>query len=260
MRRLWIVAFLALVACRPAGAAEPMVVRVVHGSPSCQPACGDWISATGEIQAETPAQFRKVLSSLGGRKLAVIIHSPGGRLSAALSIGRMIRARGLAVAVGETRMLQQKVDEVLGEVVPFSGVCTSACPFILAGGVDRYSGESAVVGLHQAMLIRSGKAVNSASPVTSKKRLVADSERTSALFRSMRGKLRSYLAEMGVSPEVVVEMDKATPMSMNRLSMARQKELGLVTSDSSVEQMLGLASQPLQVSDAMLTSSMEPLP
>ncbi len=145
-------------------------------------------------------------------------------------------------------------------MVPFSGVCTSACPFILAGGVERYSGEGAVVGLHQALLISSGKAVNSASTVSSKKRLVADSNRTAALFRNMRGKLRGYLAEMGVSPEVVAEMDKASPMSMNRLSLERQKELGLVTGDTTAEQLVNGVGLPLPAADPQLTATMEPLP
>lgn len=195
-----------------------MRVRIMHG--------GDWISAEGEIRADTPAQFRDVLSRLNGRKLPVVISSPGGRLSAALSIGRMIRKHGLDVTV--------------------QGTCTSACPFVLAGGVERHAAPGAVVGVHQALMIRSGSAEANADG----KQLLANSKATARQFRLMRSKLRSYLGEMGVSPELASEMEKASPFEMNVLSLQRLQELKLVTAEAA----------EVKLSSDILTSSMEPLP
>jgi hypothetical protein len=222
MRRLWTVALAGLTAALLQGgltakAGEPMRVRLLSGK----------IVAEGEIRADTPAQFRKVISQLNGRKRPIVITSPGGRLSAALTIGRMIRKARLDVTV--------------------SGTCTSACPFVLVGGVERRAELDAVVGVHRALMIRSGRAEANGNG----QQLLKNSKATAKQFRLMRARLRAYLGEMGVSPELVGEMDKASPFEMNVLSAQRLEELKLVT----------VADTPtVIVSEALVTGSMEPLP
>jgi len=47
--------------------------------------------------------LRKVVNSLGGRKLPILIHSSGGGIiNQAMLMGYLIRARGLDVAVAKT--------------------------------------------------------------------------------------------------------------------------------------------------------------
>jgi hypothetical protein len=221
MRCLWTVALAGLTAAlllqgAPAGAGEAMRFRLA--------ADGRTLSAIGEIRADTPGQFRKLLAGFKGRKPAIVITSPGGRLSAALALGRLIRKQGLDVTA--------------------RGTCTSACPFVLAGGVKRHAEQDAVIGVHQALMIRSGAEANGSGA-----HLLKDTQATARQFRLLRSRLRSYLGEMGVSPALVSEMDKATPFGMNVLSTERLQELRLVT--------LEPATSP--VAD-LLTSSMEPLP
>lgn len=223
MRCLWTVALAGLTAAllvstSPARSAEAMRFRMDESAGR--------ILATGEIRADTPAEFRKILSQLHGRKLPVVINSPGGRLSAALSIGRMIRKAGLDITV--------------------QGTCTSACPFVLAGGVDRRAGAGSIIGVHQALMIRSGSAEANASG----QQLLKNSKATAQQFRLMRGKLRGYLTEMGVSIQLVDEMDKASPYEMNVLSLQQLQELKLVTADVAV----------VQPATEILTGSTEPLP
>ena len=63
--------------------------------------------------------------------LTVYLNSPGGSVSDALALGRWLRERGANTAMGE------------------SDICLSACPYVLAGGVERTVEEGAWVGVHQ---------------------------------------------------------------------------------------------------------------
>ena len=90
MRRLSILLAL-LILCSGAGGIEaprnlndyptdhPMRIVVFRSSqPGCEPKCAEWISAEGDIVLATAEQLRKVINSLNGRKLPILIHSGGG--------------------------------------------------------------------------------------------------------------------------------------------------------------------------------------
>ena len=77
--------------------------RAGHDSDkACEPGCPEWISAEGVITPGRRAAFARLVASLGGRRLAVLISSHGGSLRDALEMGVLIRAKGLAVAVART--------------------------------------------------------------------------------------------------------------------------------------------------------------
>lgn len=244
MRRLWTVALGCGVALglwaqsAEVRAAEPgMTVSIVHNGESA------WIAADGIISNDTPDKFRTVFSQLGHERLPVIINSPGGRLFAALKIGRMLRSQKLDVMVGETRALASGE----GMIVSGSGVCKSACPFILAAGVHRYSGEGTQVGLHRALLVKPASSPGSITMLASPNQLAAQSANNARLFRAMRAQVRAYLTEMGVSPALADEMDKASATDMNYLSVERQRELGLITAEvSAMNLLLPALREPLQ--------------
>jgi hypothetical protein len=57
-------------------AGKPMRIVVVRSSqPECEPKCAEWISAEGGIVLATAEQLRKVVNSLGGRKLPILRHA-----------------------------------------------------------------------------------------------------------------------------------------------------------------------------------------
>jgi hypothetical protein len=165
-----------LILCSGAGAAEapqnpnelptdhPMRIVVVRSSqPGCEPECAEWISAEGDIVLASAEQLRKVVNSLGGRKLPILIHSGGGLNHQVMLMGLLVRARGLDVAVART-VFDPCVDAAggckqgtwsgpLGE--PDSQAsCYSACAFVLAGGVRRFVGPEARVGVHNVSVNR----------------------------------------------------------------------------------------------------------
>ena len=87
----------------PAGAAQPSMedtppmrfVVVRSSEPGCEPVCAEWISAEGTIRAKTPGELKSLLKTLGGRKLPIVLFSPGGDVDAAMALGRLIRQNKL---------------------------------------------------------------------------------------------------------------------------------------------------------------------
>jgi hypothetical protein len=231
----------------------PMTVVVVRQIGSgCEPLCAEWIAAEGEITAATPALFRKMLKRLGKRKLPVLIQSPGGNVDAAIEIGRMLRKAKLDVTVSGIvyegckphvkSCRPPEADQGLYRGMPGGiGYCASACPLILAGGVNRLAGTDAGVGLHQIRTtwtrqdiryretyrIENGKKKVISRKVVSRKN---KSYTKDGLDKRLRRQLTAYLKEMGVSPAMLEDMEKAPHSDMNWLKPERAREVKLVTS------------------------------
>jgi hypothetical protein len=139
----------------------PMQVHLVRsGPPGCEPHCTEWIAAQGQIDKSTVAQFKKVLAQIGERRPPVLIHSGGGSVEDAIAVARLIRAKGLDVAVGKTEFApcaptdtacRKKVAKggLIGTPKAYLSVCASACPILVAGGNRRYVGSWALLGVHQ---------------------------------------------------------------------------------------------------------------
>lgn len=135
------------------------ILIVRNASADCEPDCAEWISAEGDITAATPALLRKALKAAGGRKLPLIITSPGGDVAAGYAMGRLIRRAGLEVTVGRTVLVpcaaeQTKCPDTMmkgrrGFANNSGAFCNSACVFVLAGGIARHVFWVSPVGVHQ---------------------------------------------------------------------------------------------------------------
>jgi len=121
--------------------------------------------ATGTIMPGTGKAFADEIGKRGGYVKTVVLHSPGGSLTDALAIGRLIRDKKFATEVESGRY------------------CASACPLIFAGGIERRAGFKAAIGVHRAVTISSG-------PLGERDGM-EDGQRVSALAQK-------YLREMGV--------------------------------------------------------------
>ncbi|RBP17322.1 hypothetical protein DFR50_103209 [Roseiarcus fermentans] len=139
----------------PSAPPPPMrILRVTSSDPACQPNCPEWISAEGIISRGTASALAKALDGLGGRRLPILISSYGGSVRDALDMGRLIRARRLAVAVARTLVANcpqraRECPDARGRAMVDGAVCASACPFVLAAGVARLVGPAPRVGVHQ---------------------------------------------------------------------------------------------------------------
>jgi hypothetical protein len=65
----------------------------------------------------------------------IVLHSPGGSVTDATEIARLIRDKGL-----DTRILAD-------------GYCASSCPLIFAGGVKRFADATSWIGVHQVFAL-----------------------------------------------------------------------------------------------------------
>ncbi len=220
---------------------------------ACEPVCAEWISAEGEIEAGTPAALKRLLKELKGRRLPVVIHSPGGNVDAAMRVGRMIREAKLDTAVGKTwfegcqpedrkcTVNKGRGARLIGHLYVPSSMCNSACPLMLAGGVRRFAGPDAFLGVHQVttvwtkqriMVRTTYRMVKGKKKVVSRKevsRKNAGSYTTYEMSKGLEKQIAAYLEAMGVDRSVL-ELAKDTPAStIRQVSQSEAFEAKLVT-------------------------------
>jgi hypothetical protein len=204
---------------------QPMrIVRVMSSDPSCQPNCPEWLSLEGKITPGTAAAFAKAIDDLGGRRLPVLISSHGGSVGDALRMGLLIRERRLAVAVARTLIAKcpergPQCPNPRGQPITGGAACASACPLILAGGVERLVGPVPMVGVHQMTAVTK-EAEGSAHLMTVKK--IYEPGSADAV-------VKNYLVAMGVGDPVMALLRKTPPSSIRWLSLSEISASHLAT-------------------------------
>ncbi|ATU94260.1 hypothetical protein [Phyllobacterium zundukense] len=149
------------------GLHRPMRIAIVReAEDKCEPLCTEWIYAFGTIEQRTPKLLAKFLKQLDGRRLPVIVESPGGETYAAMEMGRMIRAKQLDIAVGHTRFQKCAPDEKNckplwtdkiaygGSSYPGKASCDSACVYLFVGGFARLRSDQNFMGVHMGTSAR----------------------------------------------------------------------------------------------------------
>jgi hypothetical protein len=237
----------------------PMTVVIVRGvSQTCEPLCPEWIAAEGEITSATPAAFQRAFKAMGKKRLPIVIRSPGGSINAALDIGRMIRKRGLDVAVGATlfqgcapsdkgcKSQPGRYGVLRGAAMDYGGFCYSACPLILASGKERLAAYGTQVGVHQPKTIwtqqrytyrETYRIINGKKKILSRKiinRSNAGTKVTYGYDKSLRKRLTVFFRDMGVDTAILADSEKASFKNMNQLTGLRVQELRLRTKSESV--------------------------
>lgn len=160
------------------------------------------ITVTGQIAPGDADRFAEWLDQTRPAEVRVALDSSGGSVSDALAIGRTIRAAGYATDVGS------------------GAVCMSACPYILAGGVERSVDAGGVVGVHQHYF-----GENTILPAFM---AVKDVQRGQA-------SVMDYLTEMGVDLRLMSHALRTPPEEINVLSPDLMEELALTNSGDSAE-------------------------
>ena len=149
---------------RPDGAmAKPMTFELLSGGK---------LMATGTITPGSSQSFAAEVGKRGDYVKTVVLNSPGGSVTDALAMGRLIRERKFATEVEAGKY------------------CASSCPLVFAGGVERRAGDRATIGVHQVAALRS--AAN---------RPPRDEM---SVAQNISARCQRYLADMGVSLQVWV--------------------------------------------------------
>lgn len=251
---------------KPAGPEDSPQMRFVvvrSSAPGCEPTCPEWISAEGTINANSSQLLKNVLKTLGRRKLPIVIDSPGGDVTAAIAMGRMIRQNRLDAAVGRTWFFGCQPDakdckandgkgaRYIGIPYELGSYCASACPLMLAGGVRRLVGPQPYLGVHQITttfvrtrllyrttyrLVRGKKRIIDTKIVSRKN---AGSYKTYEMDAALEKKLAAYLTEMGVGEGVLQTIKNTPASSIHQLVPDSMLRMNLVTSLDSVDLLTG---------------------
>lgn len=156
------------------------------------------ITMTGAIEPGDAARFAEFLERAETPE-AVYLNSPGGSVTDALVIGQRLRDLGVATAMSD------------------ADVCLSACPYILAAGVDRDIPEGAWVGVHQHFFGQ-----NTALPAFL---AVEDIQRG-------QGEVMAYLDQMGIDPLVMQHALVTPPDEIYILTQDELKTYGFLPEDA----------------------------
>lgn len=238
------------------GLPPPMTVSIVRsGAPGCAPDCPEWIAAQGMIDASSLPKFKKVLASLGNRRLPVLIDSGGGVVDDGLAIGRLIRANGLDVVVAKTvatkcastdRACKAMTSRGIATGVPVTRLakCASSCAFVLAGGKRRVVGATAFVGVHQLKTLRTTAQIQQkfridrhmvwGVPTETRRTLISEkfvNKRTveAKTPESAYTRVASYFSEMGVGTGIMPMLRSTPNSSIYWLSRSDLKSTGIAT-------------------------------
>jgi len=155
------------------------------------------VRLTGTVAPGDAARFEAWLETAKTPE-RVELHSPGGVVTDALAIGRQLRALDAATEVRA------------GEV------CLSACPYILAGGVERIADPDAYIGVHQHYF--------GESTVLPAFIAVENIQRGQA-------EVMAYLNDMGVDPLLMRHALATPPDEIYLLLPEERTRYGLVTED-----------------------------
>lgn len=148
---------------------ERLTLTVVAG--------GDAVLLEGAIAEGDAPRILKQIEELSAPPTSAILNSPGGSVHDALELGRALRGAGLNTEMRE------------------DDICYSACPYLLASGVQRTIPEGAFVGVHQHYF---GESTLLPAFVA-----VEDIQRG-------QGEVMRYLDQMGIDP-LVMQHALATP-------------------------------------------------
>jgi hypothetical protein len=167
---------------QPEGAlAKPMSFELVGGGR---------LMATGTITPGIAQTFAAEVEKRGDYIKTVVLNSPGGAVTDALALGRLIRERKFAT-----------------EVEP-GKYCASSCPLVFAGGVERHAGDKAAIGVHQVAALASAASGPPRDEMS--------------MAQNISARCQRYLAEMGVDLQVWVH---AMETPHDRLFVFRPDEL-----------------------------------
>ncbi|WP_322516630.1 hypothetical protein SR870_03335 [Rhodopseudomonas palustris] len=152
---------------------------------------GGRLTATGTITPGTSEAFAKAIERHGEYIKTVVLNSPGGSVSDALAMGRLIRDRKLATLVEAGKY------------------CASSCPLVFFGGLERRAGDKAAIGVHQVF------AAKSAAAAPASRDAMSDAQRISA-------RCQRYLGDMGIDLQVWIH---AMETPKDRLFVFKRDEL-----------------------------------
>jgi len=173
---------------QPDGAmAKPMTFELVGGGK---------LMATGTITPGISESFAAEIGKRGDYIKTVVLNSPGGSVTDALAMGRLIRENKFATEIEAGKY------------------CASSCPLVFAGGLERRAGDKATIGVHQIAALSSANA--------------PPRDEMSAA-QNISARCQRYLGDMGISLQVWVHAMETPHDKLFVFKPDELKSLNLVT-------------------------------
>jgi hypothetical protein len=212
---------------------DAMIFYLAHGRDgTCGPNCSEWIAAEGVVEWDTFKRLFAFAARLGDERKVPVILNVGGQsdLKVAMSLGKIIRDRGLDVSAGKTVVAEcadakdaaclalKRSGKSLDAAIDISAVeCSFACVLILAGGVHR-------------TLPADTKVVIGSTHVRDRFAPNVSEERQKGLQAYYGDQFRLYLTQMGVATDVADIIERnATSGHATQILPAGWLRLGIVT-------------------------------
>jgi hypothetical protein len=161
------------------------------------------MTATGEITDQTPYEFLNFIRGNLGRHVHAVIFldSPGGKVVAAMDLGRIWRQIGATAIVA-------RAEHSDGSLVP--GECQSACVYALIGAKRRVIPQGAIIGVHRMFFYDDDSGLGGEG--ASGQRHYDNGW--------MKALLSHYASRMGVSPALISEAERISSARIHVLSRA----------------------------------------
>jgi hypothetical protein len=187
---------------QPDGAmARPMTFELVSGGK---------LMATGTITPGTSQSFAAELDKRGDYIKTVVLNSPGGSVTDALAMGRLIREKKFATEIEAGKY------------------CASSCPLVFAGGIERRAGEAAIIGVHQVAPISSAASGASRDEMS--------------VAQTISARCQRYLGDMGVSLQAWVHAMETPHDKLFVFKPDELKSLNMVTAAPASAPIVGPAA------------------
>jgi hypothetical protein len=173
---------------QPDGAmAKPMTFELVGGGK---------LMATGTITPGISESFAAEIGKRGDYIKTVVLNSPGGSVTDALAMGRLIRENKFATEIEAGKY------------------CASSCPLVFAGGLERRAGDKATIGVHQIAALSSAN---------------AQPRDEMSAAQNISARCQRYLGDMGISLQVWVHAMETPHDKQFVFKPDELKSLNLVT-------------------------------
>jgi hypothetical protein len=197
---------------------------------ACGPGCSEWIAAEGGFDQGASTRLRRFLARHGDRKLPIFFNSPGGIISQAMTIGRLLREKNITAGVAQTvpencqgknkaTCEEHKRDgtPVWAELRTPRAQCSSACVYAFIGARERLVLPGSRLGIHSDKLVRiyaDGRMVApTRAQLSASERIKIDED---------RNRLKRYVVEMGLSADLI---DAATKIEHDTVHMLSRDEV-----------------------------------